>query len=154
MFCLGNIHPTKNFSLIWIPKPIKDPYTALLIKSQKKVQIWFRRCAVCTHIKKDWLKDRLIDKILFYVPLKNIASTWSRHHCQCRAAKFRSMLDTYALRTGRDFYRAWPAVTRSLGLSGLIRRTVPYLFNLLTYSNRFPYRTIEEIRIQNYSNLL
>jgi hypothetical protein len=36
--------------------------------------------------------------------------------------------------TGRDLYRATPAVTRDLGFSGLIRRTSPYL--VASYNTR------------------
>jgi hypothetical protein len=43
----------------------------------------------------DWLIDWLIDYLLFYVPLKNIALIWRRHHCRWRAAKFRPMLSAF-----------------------------------------------------------
>ena len=67
--------------------------------------------------------DWLIDYLLFYVPLKNFSPIWRRHHYRWRAAKFRPMLGAQGLWAGRDLYRATPAVTRSLGFSGLIRRT-------------------------------
>jgi hypothetical protein len=35
---------------------------------------------------------------------------WRRHHCLWKAAKFRSMISIHGLWTGRDFYRATPAV--------------------------------------------
>jgi hypothetical protein len=68
----------------------------------------------------------LIDWLLFHVPLKNISLIWRRHHYRWRAAKFRPMLGAQGLWAGRDLYRATPAVTRSLGFSGLIRRTAPF----------------------------
>jgi hypothetical protein len=34
---------------------------------------------------------RLIDYLLFYVPLKNFSLIWSRHHRRWRAAKFKPM---------------------------------------------------------------
>jgi hypothetical protein len=43
------------------------------------------------------LEDRLINYLLFYVPLKNISLIWRRHHCQSRAAKFRTMLGAQGL---------------------------------------------------------
>jgi hypothetical protein len=64
--------------------------------------------------------------LLFYVLLKNISLIWRRHHYRWRAAKFRPMLSARGLWAGRDLYRATPAVTRGLGLSGLIRRTAPF----------------------------
>jgi hypothetical protein len=36
------------------------------------------------------------------------------------------MLGAQGLCTGRDLYRATPAVTRGLGFSGLIRKTAPF----------------------------
>jgi hypothetical protein len=36
------------------------------------------------------------------------------------------LLGGQGLWAGRDLYRATPAVTRDLGLSGLTRRTAPY----------------------------
>ena len=39
------------------------------------------------------------------------------------------MFEAYGLRSGRDLYRAMPAVTRDLGLNGLNRRTVPFRTN-------------------------
>jgi hypothetical protein len=68
----------------------------------------------------------LIDYLLFYVPPKNISLIWRRHHYRWRAAEFRPMLGAQSLWAGRDLYRAAPAVTRSLGFSGLIRRTAPF----------------------------
>jgi hypothetical protein len=38
---------------------------------------------------------RLIDYLLFYVPLKNISLIWRRHHCRWRAAKFWPMLGAF-----------------------------------------------------------
>jgi hypothetical protein len=70
--------------------------------------------------------DRLIDCLLFYVPLKNISLIWRRHHCRWRAEKFRPMLGAQGLWAGRDLYCATPAVTRDLGFSGLIRRSAPF----------------------------
>jgi hypothetical protein len=49
-----------------------------------------------------------------------------RHHCRWRAAKFRPMLGAQGLWAGRDLYRATFAVTRGLGVSGLIRRTASF----------------------------
>jgi hypothetical protein len=69
---------------------------------------------------------KLIDYIGFYVSLKNISLIWRRHHCRWRAAKFRNMLGAQGFWAGRDLYRSTPAVTRDLGLSGLIRRTASY----------------------------
>jgi hypothetical protein len=76
--------------------------------------------------KKHRLIDWLTGYLRFYVPLKNISLIWRRHHCRWRAAKFRPMLGTQGLWAGRDLYRATPAVTRDLGLSGLILRTAPF----------------------------
>jgi hypothetical protein len=42
-----------------------------------------------------------------------------------KGCKFRPMLGAQGLWAGRDLYHA-PAVTRDLGFSGLIRRTVPF----------------------------
>jgi hypothetical protein len=70
--------------------------------------------------------DKMIDYLLFYVPLKNISLIWRRHHCWWRAAKFRPMLGAQGLWAGRDLYRATPNVTRDLGFFGLIRRTAPF----------------------------
>jgi hypothetical protein len=61
------------------------------------------------------LAARLIDYLLFYVPLKNISLIWRRHHCRWRAAKFRPMLGAHGLWAGRDLYRATPTVTRDTG---------------------------------------
>jgi hypothetical protein len=69
---------------------------------------------------------RLIDHLLFYVPLKNILLIWRRRHYRWRAAKFRLMLGTQGLWAGRDHYRATPTATRDLGLSGLIWKTYPF----------------------------
>jgi hypothetical protein len=68
----------------------------------------------------------LIAYLRFYVPLKNISLIWRRHHCRWRAAKFRPLLGSQGLWAGGDLYRATPAVTRSPGFSGLIRRTAPF----------------------------
>jgi hypothetical protein len=68
----------------------------------------------------------LIDYLRFYVPFKNFSLIWRRHHCRWRTAKFRPMLGTQGLWSGRDLYRATPAVTQDLGFSGLIRRTAPF----------------------------
>jgi hypothetical protein len=43
-----------------------------------------------------------------------------------KGCKFRPMLGAQGLWAGRDLYRATPAVTRSLGFSGLIWRTAPF----------------------------
>jgi hypothetical protein len=61
-----------------------------------------------------------------YVPLKNFSLIWRRHHWRWRAAKFRPMLGVQGLWAGRDLYRATPAESRDLGISGLIRRTAPF----------------------------
>jgi hypothetical protein len=71
-------------------------------------------------------EDWLIDYLRFYVPLKNFSLIWRRHHCRWRAAQFRPMIGAQGLWAGMDLYRAKPAVTRDLGFSGLIRRTVPF----------------------------
>jgi hypothetical protein len=42
-------------------------------------------------------KDRLIDYLRFYVPLKNISLIWRRHHYRRRAAKFRPLLGAQGL---------------------------------------------------------
>ena len=56
-------------------------------------------------------REREIDSVQFYVPFKNFSLIWRRHHCRCRAAKFRPMLGAQGLWAGRDLYRATPAVT-------------------------------------------
>jgi hypothetical protein len=48
---------------------------------------------------------------------------WRRLHHRWRAVKFRPLLGAQDLWAGRNLYRATPAVTRSSGFSGLIRRT-------------------------------
>jgi hypothetical protein len=63
----------------------------------------------CYSLTKHW-----IDYLPFYIPLKNFSLTWRRPHCRWRAAKFRPMLGAQGLWTGRDLYRATPAVTRDL----------------------------------------
>jgi hypothetical protein len=67
--------------------------------------------------------DILIDylHVVSYVPRTNFSVIWRRHHYQQRAAKFRPMLGTQGLWTGRDFYRATPPV---------IRRTAPFNYLL------------------------
>jgi hypothetical protein len=55
--------------------------------------------------------------LLFYAPLKNFSLLWRCHHCQWRAAKFRSMLGAQGLWAGRDLYLAIPAVTWDLNFS-------------------------------------
>ena len=42
------------------------------------------------------------------------------------ASNVRPVLDAYGFWSGRDLYRAMPALTRDLSLQGLIRRTVPF----------------------------
>jgi hypothetical protein len=69
---------------------------------------------------------RLIDYLLFYVPLKNFSLIWRRHHCRWMAAKFRFMLGAQNLWAGRDLYRSTPAVTRGLGFFGLRWSTAPF----------------------------
>jgi hypothetical protein len=58
-----------------------------------------------------------------YIPFKNFSLIWRRHHCRWSAANSRPMLGAQGLWAGRDLYHAIPAVTQSLGFSGLIRRT-------------------------------
>jgi hypothetical protein len=72
------------------------------------------------------MHQRLIDYLLFYVPLKNFSLIWKRHHYRWRTAKFWPMLSSQSLWVGRDLYHATPAVTRGLVFSGLIRRTTPF----------------------------
>jgi hypothetical protein len=101
--------------------------------------IWFgfkNAVSERSNLKKENLKKtkplclNLIDYLLFYIPLKNFSLIWIRHHYRWRAAKFRPKLDTQGLWAGRDLYRATPAVTRDLGLPGLIRRTAPFSHHL------------------------
>jgi hypothetical protein len=69
----------------------------------------------------------LIDWLLTVLrSAQEFSPIWRRYHCRWRAAKSRSMLGAQGLWAGRDLYRATPAVTRDLGLSGLIRRTTPF----------------------------
>ena len=55
--------------------------------------------------------------LLVYVPLENIAFIWSR--CFIAGEKLQNL----GRSSGRDLYRATPALTRSLGFCGLTRRT-------------------------------
>jgi hypothetical protein len=64
--------------------------------------------------------------LLFYVPLKNFSLIWRRHDRRWSVAKFRPVLDAQGLWTGRDLYRATPAVKRGLSFSSLIRRTAQF----------------------------
>jgi hypothetical protein len=62
----------------------------------------------------------VIDAYLqFYIPLKNCALMWRRHHWLWRAAKFWPMLGAQGLWAGC-------AVTPNLNISGLIRMTTQY----------------------------
>ena len=70
---------------------------------------------------------------LFYGPLENIWLISRRHHCRWRGCKFRTVLGTQGLWAWRDLFGVTPAVTRGLGFSGLIRRTVPIQSPLTTH---------------------
>jgi hypothetical protein len=83
---------------------------------------------------------RLIDYLMFYVPIKNISLIWRNHHCRWRAAKFRPMLGAQGHWAGRDIYRATPAVTRDLGFPGLIRRTTPFCDSVASYDTQGMWR--------------
>jgi hypothetical protein len=82
----------------------------------------------CTgrYVRKLYLLLWLINYSFIYVPLKNIPFIWTRHHYRWRATKFRPMFGAKGLWAGRDLYRATPAVTRGLGLSGPIRKTATF----------------------------
>jgi hypothetical protein len=64
----------------------------------------------------------LIDYLLFYVPIKN----FHLYGDVTKVGEGLQNLDTQGLWAGRDLYRATPAATRDLGISGLIRRTAPF----------------------------
>ena len=71
------------------------------------------------------------------VPLENISlidteTSWRRHHCRRRAAKFRPMFGPPGFWDGRDHYRATSAVTRDLAFCGLIRRAGLYILIIKT----------------------
>jgi hypothetical protein len=102
-----------------------------LLHTQTQIfsQEWYSKQFQMLYINQSGIMSMinwLIDYLWFYVPLKNFALIWRRHHCRWRTAKFRPMLGAQGLWAGRDLYRATPAVTRDLGCSGLIRRTVPF----------------------------
>jgi hypothetical protein len=63
--------------------------------------------------------DRLIDYLLFYVPLKNISLIWRRHHFRWRAANLGLCSVLRAFEQGGIFI----GVARDLGF---IRRTAPF----------------------------
>jgi hypothetical protein len=69
----------------------------------------------------------LMDYSLLKVPLKIISLIWRCHHYRWRDAKFWLLLGTQGLWARTDLYRAIPAVTRGLGVSGRILRTAPPL---------------------------
>jgi hypothetical protein len=64
--------------------------------------------------------------LLFNVPLKNISLIWRHHHDQWRAANLDLCSALGAFWSGKNLFRATPAVTRGLGFSGLIRRTAAF----------------------------
>ena len=69
----------------------------------------------------------LIDNsILFKVSFENISITYGRLHWKC--------LICFLAR--KDLYRATPAMTKNLGLQGLIHRTYP-VYSSFTASNRY-----------------
>jgi hypothetical protein len=82
-----------------------------------------RKVFVTFSISEHW---GLFVYLLFYVPFEDFAFIWRRHHYRWRAAKFRPMFSAQGYWGGRVLYRATPAVTRGLSLSGLIRRTAPF----------------------------
>jgi hypothetical protein len=106
-------------------EPLPTSHSGIQTHDLRIIRSLRRRFNHCV-MQDDWLIDRLIDSLLFYVPLKNFSLKWRRHHCRWRAVKFRSMLGAQCLWAGRDLYRATPTVTRGLSFSGLIRRTAPF----------------------------
>jgi hypothetical protein len=120
------------------------------VHSRKNV-VYFQNHHTCNLVMPKYLSNKvchliymLIDYLRIYVPLKIFSRIWRRHHCLWRAAKFRPMLGAEGLWTGRDLYRATPAVARDLSFSGLNRST-PIWLPLTThkvmwkiYSNRKP----------------
>ena len=67
-----------------------------------------------------------VDWLIIYGFTKNISLIWRRHHYRWRDAKFRPMLGPQGLWAGKDLYHATPAVTRGLGFSSPVGRTVPF----------------------------
>jgi hypothetical protein len=56
------------------------------------------------------------------------------YHCRWQGCKFRPILGTQGLWTGRDLYRATPTATRDLGLYGLIRKAGTHVPHILIRS--------------------
>jgi hypothetical protein len=120
-----------------ISKHVNIACTNLSLKHGScKISLWSVHQSLRNY--PDNIIGRLINYLLFYVPLKNISLIWRRHHCRWRATKFRPtcMLGAQGLWARRDLYRATPTVTRDLDFSGLIRRTAPgpILTRILTAS--------------------
>jgi hypothetical protein len=68
----------------------------------------------------------LINYLPFYLSRKKFSLIWTCHHCQWRAAKFRPMLSAQGLWAGGDLYRATPTVTGRLGFFSFIRRIASF----------------------------
>jgi hypothetical protein len=51
---------------------------------------------------------------------------WRSHYYRWLTAKFRPMLGAQGLWAGKELYRATPAVTQTLGFSGIVWKTAPF----------------------------
>jgi hypothetical protein len=80
---------------------------------------------------------RLIDGLIILRSAREscIHDTWRRRHCWSRSTKFRPMFGAQGLWARKDLYRATPALTQSLGSTGLIRRPAPFS-QLLRHTRR------------------
>jgi hypothetical protein len=94
--------------------------------------IWHYVLGKCT-IQVNMYVDRLIDYLLFSVPLKNSSLIWRRHHYRWRAAKFRPMFGAQGLWAGRDLDRATPTVTRILSFFRSHSKDHPIRLPLMTH---------------------
>jgi hypothetical protein len=139
---IGLTYPWYGF-ISWLPMSHKCTNTLRLILVSANTND-----AMFSATNHKILDTKLIDYLQFYVPLNNFSLGW-----QCtvtitkwRAAKFRPMLGAHGLRAGRDFYHATPSVTRDLGFSSLIQRTISFSC-LLQYTRGCGWH------LQSYSDL-
>jgi hypothetical protein len=71
---------------------------------------------------------KVIDYLLFYIPLKNFSLIWRYHHCLWRAAKFTPMLSARGLRAGGIFivpHLLWHGASSCF--FGLIQSIAPFI---------------------------
>jgi hypothetical protein len=85
--------------------------------SQNKLSYWINKYYF------DWLIDQLFTVLR---PSQEFFTHMDMSPLSVKAAQFRTMIGAQSFWAGWDLYRATRAVTRVLGFTSLIRRTVPF----------------------------